>query len=254
MFAIRWIRHAEFKIIFTIIIIISIHDFFYRHSFSTSTVIQPFTQAFVQLQSYHPDITSIDNASSQGSEQEDRHRRLRSALSSSSSLSAAVSNDYDHQLLRYIDIVYATDLADTQLHYLVRSINSIVQTTMTSIRGGGSSETTNETSKGGDNSSSETTTIYSRDVFSLRIHVFYEAAKIGKVSSSGSSPSRHDDDNYCDVYDDYRLIYAMIIIDNMIERDMTEKIKMKIFEGHSILIPLHQLYIHSLERLTMRRV
>jgi hypothetical protein len=124
---------------------------------------------------------------------------------------------------------------------------------MTSIRGGGSNETTNETSRGGDNSSSETTTIY-RDVFSLRIHVFYEAARISKVSSSGSSPSRYNDDNYCDVYDDYRLVYAMIIIDHMIETDMTEKIKMKIFEGHSILIPLHQLYIHSLERLTMRCV
>jgi len=252
----RWIRHAEFKIIFTIIIIISIHNFFYHQPCSNSTVIQPFTQAFVQLQSYHPDITSIDNASSQGSEQEDRNRRLKSALSSSSSsssLSAAVSHDYDHQLLRYIDIVYATDLADTQLHYLVRSINSIVQTTMTSIRGGGSNETINETSSGGDNSSSETTTIY-RDVFSLRIHVFYEAARISKVSSSGRSPSRYNDDNCCDVYDDYRLVYAMIIIDHMIETDMTEKIKMKIFEGHSILIPLHQLYIHSLERLTMRCV
>lgn len=213
MFAIRWIRHAEFKIIFTIIIIISIHDFFYHHPCSTSTVIQPLTQAFVQLQSNHPDITSIDNASSQGSEQEDRNRRLKSELSSSSSLSAAVSHDYDHQLLRYIDIVYATDLADTQLHYLVRSINSIVQTTMTSIGGGdnSSSETTNETSRGGDNSSSETTTIYSRDVFSLRIHVFYEAAKLGKVSSSGSSHSWDDDDNYCDMYDDCRRVYERYI-------------------------------------------
>jgi hypothetical protein len=92
------------------------------------------------------------------------------------------------------------------LHYLVRSINSIVQTTMTSIGGGGggSNETTNETYRGGDNSSSETTTNYSRDVFSLRIHVFYEAAKVGKVSSSGSFPSWDDDDIYCDMYNDCR--------------------------------------------------
>jgi len=165
------------KLVLTMIFIV-FH--YFHHPYYTSEI--NFTQAFIQLSSssssnYHPNST-VSYASSdelRDHHHYNQHHHHRRQQSTSSTVG---------DVRRYMDIVYATDLADTQLHYLVRSINSITQTA------------SNETYIG------------------LRIHVFYD----GKAAGS---------------------LYDM------------KDVKKKIFEGNNILIPFHQLYIHSFEGLPL---